>query len=51
MACKRGEPNHKLFEIDVTKNPFIDDDLRAYVMANKHKPAIQCEYFCQFVSD
>lgn len=49
-AKKDASPTspYSLYEIDISKNPFISDTLREYAYKNKHKKRIRQEYFCEF---
>lgn len=48
VRAKSKAPHYSYYEVDVTKNPFIDEVLLERVMANKHLPSYQQEYFCKF---
>ena len=52
IDIKRGlMPRAKLYEIDITKNIFVDPETRADIMANRDKPSIRRQYFCEWNSD
>lgn len=40
--------NASLYNVDITMNPFIDPETRAYVMARKDDPAIRRQWFCEW---
>lgn len=52
IDIKRGlMPRANLYEIDITKNIFVDPETRADIMANREKPSIRRQYFCEWNSD
>lgn len=49
QKAKQKMPNYSYYEIDITRNPFIDPVMREIIMSRKHLPSTQREYFCKFV--
>lgn len=51
QKAKQGRKWYSYYEIDVTKNPFIDPVMREDILSRKDNPYILQEYFCQFVTE